>query len=116
MLSNCEFAQNNNTPVELSPPVEGFAMFSIDMRETMENGQPMFPNLAKRVTPQWMWEVTPQRKDTLREQRLTTQQEGEAERVANLARYIQQGYAFDPQSRDNPNGRDNSEDVDDTED
>ena len=104
MQSNCEFAMNNGTPVELTPPVEGFAMFSIDMREYRENGEIKFPKLARRVTPQWMWEVTPPKAGHPAGAEAYHPIGGEETRKANLAKYISNGYAFDPQSRDNPNG------------
>jgi hypothetical protein len=87
MLNNVEFAHLNNVPVELSPEMADFAMFTVKL----PSGRNLFT-------------VKKHDKNSLNAMRRKTAKEREAERQANLARYIQRGYAFDSRVLTNVRG------------
>jgi hypothetical protein len=97
MLSNREFSAITGLPIILAPEFEEFALFNLDMSEYSENGEVLFPNLANRMTADlWIVRKHKTKRESIRLKREATRKEKEVARQANLQKYIQRGYAFDP--------------------
>lgn len=106
MLTNNEFARINHLPadLELSPEMELFAMFNIDMGDVMNpDGTPAFPELVGKGVD--MWSITP-RKDglTMAEMKKVQIEEQKADQKARCEMYAARGYAFDERALTDPNG------------
>lgn len=94
MLTNSEFARVTRTPEELSPEMESFALFSLNLGDAVDNmGEPLCPSLVGKDVE--LWSVTPQRGLTLAEMRELAEQERiaaekkeKAEREARIASYV----------------------------
>ena len=101
MLSNTEFSAHNRVPAELGGDMADFAMFSIDMGDCKENGKICFPHLQGKGIN--LWEVTPIKVETTHQigvvENKSAGDEKELARQANLAKYISQGFAFDPMAK-----------------
>ena len=93
MLNAKEYAAQNNVPVELSSEIVDFALFTIDMTTTTQNGEFMFPKMKRLFNP--LWKVKPATQETRTKIAAINAAEKEKCRQANLALYISRGYAFE---------------------
>ena len=98
MLSNKEFSAITGLPLVLPAAFEAFALFSLDMAEYSEDGHEFaFPHLKKKMQADlWVVRKHKAKRESLRLKREATRKEKEVARQANLQKYIQRGYAFDP--------------------
>ncbi len=81
MLTNQEYAKYYRVPVKMSPTMDKFAAFKVVLPSGGE-----------------LWTVKRVKKSTLAKMRKQTLLEREAERKANLEKYIAQGYAFEAEA------------------
>ena len=98
MLSNSESRVLDGLPLDLGGDCEDFALFTLDLGESLDHdsGQPLFPSLASQPSPSPLWTVAPiPQVDTMRQDYLKAIADNEAIRLANLAKYIERGYAFE---------------------
>jgi len=96
MLLDTEFrALTKVDPANLSPEVEPFTWFSLELDEARDpqTGELLCPNFKGTDTA--LWEVKPRRVAKPHKRVVNIKKEEEKERAANLARYIAQGYAFE---------------------
>lgn len=103
MLSNKEYARVNKVPKVLDPSIEPFAMFTLDMGESMADGKLVAPHLTGKGEN--LFDVTPVGELTVSQIKKIQDEEAEKDRQARLALYIQRGYAFespDSQEEDTP--------------
>ena len=89
MLTNSEYAQFNRVPTTLEGEIADFAMFTIDLGETTQNGELCFPHLQGKGVN--LWDITP----VLQVLPPNKVEVNETIRQANLAKYISQGFGFE---------------------
>jgi hypothetical protein len=91
----------NKVPENLSSEFAEFAMFSLDLGDCVErDGKPVIPSMVGKGVD--LWEVKPQY-NTIRAEVKSDKELAEQERLARLAKYIEQGYAFDENAASHPN-------------
>jgi hypothetical protein len=96
MLASCDYSAIYRVPEELSEEMAEFALFTIDMGDFLdENHEPLLPHLEGKDLWKLKKSTKAQKKMLVEKEKADFLKEEEEKRLANLANYISQGYAFE---------------------